>query len=459
MFCNNCKTPFDLVTIDTGKSKFCRNCGSVLYRNINGTIVFETGTPVLKNQFDLQKNQDLDAERLRQEMILKQRQLEIDQQKQIEANRLQQEQLLRQREAEIEREKALEAERLRLAKIEQQRILEQQKLEQAEKIRQEQLIKERQLELQRQKEAEELQLAEIEKKRQEEIRQQQAAEFARQQQIRIQKEEEERFKKEKQDREFKELELQREQERVFAEQQRLEREREDAINKQKEPELEYVTDKESGHEPVRTKSNVWKYVIVAIIALASGAGGYFLIDKFVLTKSGINQPLVESKTDIIPLLTAEKIRADLNGKDIIGWGTVENADITSILTEKQTRNDSIICISTLLLAKNNLKSKAEVTIVYIDTIPSGFITNEITYQNTAPAKSWFNFSPVPNSAIIINTNNNPIQLKTCETCDVVKLNTNNDTTYRISTDPTTIFITSDNKFDAVVDFIYVPKTN
>lgn len=43
--------------------------GSVLYKNLNGTIVFESGVPVVDNQFDLQKKAD--AERLRQEIVLK----------------------------------------------------------------------------------------------------------------------------------------------------------------------------------------------------------------------------------------------------------------------------------------------------------------------------------------------------------------------------------------------------
>ena len=94
MVCNNCKTLFDLVTIDSGKSKFCRCCGSVLYRNINGNIVFETGIPAINNQFDLKNDEDAAKERLKQEMLIKQRQLEIEQQKQAEIYKIRQEQLI-----------------------------------------------------------------------------------------------------------------------------------------------------------------------------------------------------------------------------------------------------------------------------------------------------------------------------------------------------------------------------
>lgn len=446
MICNNCKTPFDLVTIDTGKSKFCRSCGSVLYKNINGNIVFDAGVPTINNQFNLQKNQDTDAERLRQEMILKQHQLEIEQQKQVEADRIKQEQLILKRQAEIEQEK----------------------IQQAEKLRQEQLIKERQLELQRQKEAEELRLADIEKQRQLEIEKQQAIEFAKQQQIRLEQQiEQERLEKEQQEKAFierelqrqkeYELELQREKERILAEQQRKDKESEDT-QKEKEDELQRFREKELEDQANNQKSNWWKYLLVAIIALVLGAGGYFTIDRFVLNKEvSTNEPSEVIKNDIAASLTSEKITTDLIDKEIIGWGRVEANDIKAILTEKQARNDSIICTSTLSLSKNNITSKAEVTIPYIDTVATNVITNKITYQNTAPTVSWFNFTPVQNCDIYINTNNNPIQLKTCENCTVLKLNTNNETLYKLVINPASIFISSDNKFDAIVDFIYIPK--
>jgi hypothetical protein len=65
-------------------------------------LFLKSGVPVVDNQFDLQKKAD--AERLRQEIVLKQRQLEIEQLKKVEADRIKQEQLLLQRQAEIDRE-------------------------------------------------------------------------------------------------------------------------------------------------------------------------------------------------------------------------------------------------------------------------------------------------------------------------------------------------------------------
>lgn len=62
-----------------------------------------------------------------------------------------------------------------------------------------------------------------------------------------------------------------------------------------------------------------------------------------------------------------------------------------------------------------------------------------------------------NCDVFINTNENPVQLKTCENCEVIKLNTNTKTIHKLVTNPISIFISSDNKFDAVVDFIYIPK--
>jgi hypothetical protein len=444
MICNNCKTHFDLVTIDAGKSKFCRNCGSVLYKNLNGTIVFESGVPVVDNQFDLQKKAD--AERLRQEIVLKQRQLEIEQLKKVEADRIKQEQLLLQRQAEIDRENEKEAERQRFAKIEQQ--IEQEKQQQAEKLRQELLIKERQLELQRQREAEESRMAEIEKLK--------AIELEKQQQILLQKQAEQvRLDKELKELELKkqkelELEQLREKEQIIIEQTKKE------IREEKENLTQHP--KETDNEDNIQKSNWWKYLLVAMIALILGAGGYFLFDKFVLHKKDTSKTTAnEIKPEVVQLLTAEKIKRDIINKEIIGWGKVENNDITSILTEKQARNDSAICTSTLSLVKNNVKSKAEVTVYYADTVAINITTNKITYQNTAPAMSWFNFTPVSNCDVFINTNENPVQLKTCENCEVIKLNTNTKTIHKLVTNPISIFISSDNKFDAVVDFIYIPK--
>ena len=123
MFCNNCGTQYDVIPVETGKNKFCRSCGIVLYKNENGKMVFNAEP----ENIDLLKQQEAEKERLKQEQILKQRQQEIQLQKDAEAEKIRQEQIIKQRQLEIQRENELEAQRQHLAKIEQQRQLELQK--------------------------------------------------------------------------------------------------------------------------------------------------------------------------------------------------------------------------------------------------------------------------------------------------------------------------------------------
>src|SRR4051812_41391552 len=37
---NNCNTPYEVIPIDNGKSKFCKICGTLLYKNVNNTLNF-----------------------------------------------------------------------------------------------------------------------------------------------------------------------------------------------------------------------------------------------------------------------------------------------------------------------------------------------------------------------------------------------------------------------------------
>ena len=156
-------------------------------------------------------------------------------------------------------------------------------------------------------------------------------------------------------------------------------------------------------------------------------------------------------------LNDSKIKSDLVGKDITGWGEIEANQITSILSNIEKRNNATICIASLSLEKNAVKSNAEVTIHYNDTTLISVTTNKITYKNIATPNSWFTFTPVAGCAIYVNTNNNPIQLKTCENCSVIKINTNTETVQKLTNHPETIYITSDTNFDAVVDFTYIPE--
>ena len=50
MYCSHCNTPFTIVSIEEGKSKFCENCGEVIYKNENGVIVTFQPEEVLVKQ-------------------------------------------------------------------------------------------------------------------------------------------------------------------------------------------------------------------------------------------------------------------------------------------------------------------------------------------------------------------------------------------------------------------------
>jgi hypothetical protein len=50
IYCSHCNTPFTIVSIEEGKSKFCENCGEVIYKNENGVIVTFQPEEVLVKQ-------------------------------------------------------------------------------------------------------------------------------------------------------------------------------------------------------------------------------------------------------------------------------------------------------------------------------------------------------------------------------------------------------------------------
>ena len=39
MFCKNCNTPFEIIPIDEGKSKYCKKCGKLIYKKENDAIL------------------------------------------------------------------------------------------------------------------------------------------------------------------------------------------------------------------------------------------------------------------------------------------------------------------------------------------------------------------------------------------------------------------------------------
>lgn len=485
MFCNNCKTPFDLVAIDTGKSKFCRSCGSVLYRNINGTIVFEAGSPATTNTFDLQKNTDANAERQRQEMILKQRQAEIEQQRQADAGRLKQEQLTRQREEELERQKQADAERLRQeqliaqrnAEIEKQKQAELQRQQQieAERKRQEEIEKQKQIEQQRKREEEErIKQAELEKQR--------LAALQRQQEIEAEKKRQEEADKKRVDELVKQHLLELEQQRKREEEERMklaEAEKEAEIKQQQEAEKKRQEEealkqqiaeeqrKQEEEENANPKKKSRRILYFAIPLLITGAA-VLLTYLFYPEKIKALLPASSAKTDTLvadvqtlnsDVKLTEHFKNSLSGKDILSWQGIKPDEIKSvnIKSETETAGNSSYIIDVRLEDNGGTKADAELQLNYNGIVLADVITKKITYYNTAPVNAWFSFKPVPDCNIFINTGDKSIQLKSCENCSIKKLKTPVEQDYQLDMSPDTIFVTSEENQPAEVAFIYIPK--
>ena len=446
MFCNNCGAQYDVLPIENGKSKFCTNCGNLLYKNENGANVFNNTTISTQN-VDIQKQQDAEMERQKQEQIFKHRQLEI-QQKQQEAE------LEQQRQFEIKRQKDLEDEKQRLHELEQQ------KQAALERKQQEELLKQRQLELEKQKQAE------LEKIREEEILKQQAAFLAE----KVSKEKELALQKQKEieEREAKkheELNKQKEAEIERKRQEQIEAEilkSSDASNASNEIENENKSVKTEGK-----KSNKAIYFIVPILLLATLiALGYFIFpDKikavFAPSPTSSDTAIISAPTITInttDTVLMEQIKADLIGKEVLSWNAIKPKEIKelTISSVSELDNNSNYTVTVQLDDNAGTKAITELKLSYNKIILANVTTNKITYKNIAPTNAWFSFEPIANCRILVNTNNNPIQLKTCDNCEVQKINTNAENALQLATQPTTIYISSDTKYAAEVDFIYIP---
>jgi hypothetical protein len=183
-------------------------------------------------------------------------------------------------------------------------------------------------------------------------------------------------------------------------------------------------------------------------------------------KDSIDILLIENKVNkIITLfsqqnsdskISTEKIKYDIINRYIFGWGKIETNDIKSIVfnTELSSNNKYIVSIN---LEKNSIKSTAELSITCSNDAIVDVKTNQITFPNVAPANSWFNFTPLPNSIIHINTNRNPISIKSCENCSPIMVNSSAQNQFTLDDFSQIVSITSETNADVVVYFTYIPK--
>ena len=474
MRCISCATPFEVTPIDFGKTKFCKNCGTWLYKNDTGSVILNTIVPMP----NLKK--DAETELFKQEQILKQRQLEIQQKQQ-------QDELELQRQFEIQRQKNIEYEKQRQLELEQKKQAE------LEKKRQLEIIQQRQVELEKQK------AAELEKQKQDEILKQQVAIL--EEKVKQQKEEELHREKEIKERELQrqkeydlaiqqkkikeaqEIELKKQKEKELILQQESERKNEDEKERKRQEQIEAEilkssdasgasNESENESNSVITeekKSNKVLYFIVPFFLLAIlSAIAYFKFPDKIKALFGSSPTVLDSATIAeIPANTnssikdttlIEQLKADLVGKQILSWNVVKTNEINNLTIKSFSEIDknSSYIVEVNLDDNAGTKAMAELALLYNKIILSNVTTNKITYKNTAPTNAWFSFEPIANCNIFVNTNNNPIQLKTCDNCDVQKINTNAENALQLATHPTTIYISSDTKYAAEIDFIYIP---
>ena len=439
MFCSNCGTQYDIVPVENGKSKFCRNCGNLLYKNENGTNIFSQLVVIPSND-EISKQQEIEAEKLRQVEILKQKQKEAD----------------------LEQQRLLEIQRQKDIALEKQRQLELQQKEAAEKdrLRQLEILKQQQEEFEKQK------AAALEKQKQEEILKNQAAILA------------EKNRKEK------EIELQKQKEI-----EEREAKKRDELNKQKEAEIEKKQQEQINIEisksnnalnaesesdnvsaSIKTeekKSKKALYFIVPILLIAFICSIAFFAFPEKIKSLFNSSPIATTDTssvastktiDTKDTALIEQIKADLIGKEVLSWNAIKPNEIKelTILSVTEIDKNSNYVATVQLDDNSGTKAITELKLSYNKIILANVTTNKITYKNTAPTNAWFSFEPILNCSILVNTNNNPIQLKTCENCPIQKINTTAENALKLATQPTTIFISSDTKYEAEIDFTYIP---
>jgi hypothetical protein len=201
--------------------------------------------------------------------------------------------------------------------------------------------------------------------------------------------------------------------------------------------------------------------------LAAGLLTLFLVrDKlpFVTQKNEVEATIAAtpfSEIDVAAKSTdslfMQQLKTDLNGKEVLSWNPVKPEEITALTLISGKENGQQTIYEAVLHLEDNTATKAKATIFlnYTNAVLTSVETAKITYVNIAPVRAWFSFAPVPNCSISVNTNNNPIQLKTCDSCAVRKLVSDNNNPVVID-NAEQISIKSDNKYDALIEFTYVP---
>ena len=464
MYCSHCNTPFTIVSIEEGKSKFCENCGEVIYKNENGVIVtFQPEEVLVKqdNEQELRERINREKEtRFKEQLERKEKEKEFRERLELER------QIQEQEELERKRKEKEEQERLFLLQLEEEKRL-----------------KERLLQIQQEKDRLELERYEHELvEREQKLREQ------------IVKEEEEKIKLAVAEKELvylQQLEAEKKK-RERLENERLERERLERdllVSKAAATTTQVSEVHETAKEEIKpiklatTATTLFTEVEQPVVVTeASSKKRWFVFIAF-LVAAGLltlflirdKLPFVAKKSDAVATATAtpfseidvaaksndslfmQQLKTDLNGKEVLSWNPVKPEEISALTLISGKENGQQTIYEAVLHLEDNTATKAKATIFlnYTNAVLTSVETAKITYVNIAPVRAWFSFAPVPNCSISVNTNNNPIQLKTCDSCAVRKLVSDNNNPVVID-NAEQISIKSDNKYDALIEFTYVP---
>jgi len=431
MFCSYCNTPFEILPIAEGKNKYCKKCGHLIYKKENNSIIIHAAELIVKPDEELELRERINREK----EIRYKEQLERKQKEQEHRVRLEQERSLKeQEEQKRKQEEKEELERLFQLQLEQQKNLQKEKKEQ-ERLLQVQL--------------------EAEKNLKEQVLQEQLA-------------------SEKQERLRLELELADREQKIKTEKDNLER-----VKAAAEKEKQLISEKESvriqlpsGNEKSKTiliqpTYNNWsRYALPLLAGVLLTLTFFYFKDKISAISKSVKTNKVLASTDtntsIKQLLNTDttlldQLRTNLIGKEILSWKTIKPNEITSliILSANNQEDAHQYSVSIDLDDNSNTKATAELDLSYNKIILDKVETTKIIYKNIAPVNAWFSFEPISNCTISINTNNNPIQLKFCDDCSITKIVSTANSPQQIES-AYNIYIKSDNKYEAVVEFSYVP---
>jgi len=494
MVCPNCHTSYLIIPLKNGEKKWCDSCGMILYTFENDSIqLSNTSTNSFNNEAELRERIAKEKEarfkeqlerkekenefriKLENERILQEQQEHKRKQQQREEQdklfqlQIDEEIRLKERLHQVQLEKEiLEFKRLQQNKTEQDT----QRLENEIKQFQQQLL---QLELEKNKREVDL-LEKINKERAEKEKLILAEqERIAKQTIQIQLQEHERqqhdkllyaqLEQERRDKERLENELQLTQQSLLQhEHQEHARLQKELLAKQEQvaQQIHYSSSKNTIHP----KKKYLKLVLpILCVLLVLGAIFKYKNNVSFFQNSTTKNRVLANPSNQLNAVNLTKLNADstlilafknnIQKVGILSWNEIYENEIKNVVITNVKQDSNALYYDVHLLLEDQVGTKANAILSINCKNLSSIRTQKITYSNIAPANAWFSFSTIPNCSITMNTNNNPIQLKTCLDCEIQKIVSDVNTEISLQ-NTSSISIKSDNKFDAIVDFTYTP---